>query len=195
MTNKGCYTCRRRRVVCDNGLPTCRKCQNAGKECLGYQKPLVWVKGMASRGKMRGRSIDDVMREEGSSSSSDMENVRHHSGTPSIIEDKVAQSGPISLEVKALKTEGLEPIAPLASNDSSLVRVSWDSPATGYIPTPWGLVDPLFKDFSRLSRSYMFHCKLQHHLQRNYLYGSMLTVLASYSQPAYGGHLGAVSQC
>ena len=59
---KGCYTCRRRRVVCDNGLPTCRKCRTAGKECLGYQKPLVWVKGgVASRGKMMGLSFDDVI--------------------------------------------------------------------------------------------------------------------------------------
>lgn len=59
---KGCYTCRRRRIVCDNGLPTCRKCRDAGKECLGYQKPLVWVKGgVASRGKMMGLSFDDVM--------------------------------------------------------------------------------------------------------------------------------------
>ncbi|EED19872.1 C6 finger domain protein Acr-2, putative [Talaromyces stipitatus ATCC 10500] len=58
---KGCYTCRRRRIVCDNGFPTCRKCRNAGKECLGYQKPLVWVKGgVASRGKMMGLSFDDV---------------------------------------------------------------------------------------------------------------------------------------
>lgn len=58
---KGCYTCRRRRIICDNGQPTCRKCRDAGKECLGYQKPLVWVKGgVASRGKMMGRSFDDV---------------------------------------------------------------------------------------------------------------------------------------
>ncbi|KAJ5239969.1 Protein of unknown function DUF3468 [Penicillium chermesinum] len=58
---KGCYTCRRRRIICDNGQPTCRKCRDAGKECLGYQKPLVWVKGgVASRGKMMGRSFDDA---------------------------------------------------------------------------------------------------------------------------------------
>lgn len=31
-----------------------------GRECLGYQKPLVWVKGVASRGKMMGLTFDDV---------------------------------------------------------------------------------------------------------------------------------------
>lgn len=55
-----CYTCRRRRVTCDKLLPTCRKCHLAGKHCLGYKKPLTWVKGVASRGKMMGLTFDDV---------------------------------------------------------------------------------------------------------------------------------------
>lgn len=55
-----CYTCRRRRVPCDKVLPTCWKCYLAGKECLGYKKPLTWVKGVASRGKMMGLTFDDV---------------------------------------------------------------------------------------------------------------------------------------
>lgn len=68
---KGCYTCRRRRIVCDNEFPTCRKCRNAGKECLGYQKPLVWVKGgVASRGRMMGLSFDDVAPQDSSHSAS-----------------------------------------------------------------------------------------------------------------------------
>lgn len=56
---KGCYTCRRRRIKCDNNVPFCQKCQKTGRECLGYQKPLVWVKGVASRGKMMGLTFDD----------------------------------------------------------------------------------------------------------------------------------------
>ena len=73
---KGCYTCRRRRIICDNGLPTCRKCRDAGKECLGYQKPLVWVKGgVASRGKMMGRSFDDVAQNTSDRSSEDDSNA------------------------------------------------------------------------------------------------------------------------
>ncbi|PGG97482.1 hypothetical protein GX51_07294 [Blastomyces parvus] len=55
-----CYTCRRRRVTCDRVLPTCRKCDKAQKACLGYKKPLTWVRGVASRGKMMGLTFDDI---------------------------------------------------------------------------------------------------------------------------------------
>lgn len=55
-----CWTCRRRRVQCDKDLPTCSKCHAAGKECLGYTKPLVWAKGVASRGKMMGQTFAQV---------------------------------------------------------------------------------------------------------------------------------------
>ncbi|KAG0127342.1 hypothetical protein HOY82DRAFT_523532 [Tuber indicum] len=53
-----CYTCRRRRVRCDRALPHCEKCTNRhGLDCLGYKKPLVWNKGVASRGKMMGKTF------------------------------------------------------------------------------------------------------------------------------------------
>ncbi|KAK2732982.1 C6 finger domain-containing protein [Colletotrichum kahawae] len=40
-----CWTCRRRRLRCDNLKPACVKCTRAGLQCLGYgpNKPLVWV--------------------------------------------------------------------------------------------------------------------------------------------------------
>lgn len=31
-------------------------------------------------------------------------------------------------------------------------------PVADYLPTPWGLVDPLLKDLSPLSRYYIHHC-------------------------------------
>ncbi|RPB05580.1 hypothetical protein L873DRAFT_1662152 [Choiromyces venosus 120613-1] len=53
-----CYTCRRRRVRCDRALPHCEKCTaRPGLDCLGYKKPLVWNKGVASRGKMMGKTF------------------------------------------------------------------------------------------------------------------------------------------
>jgi hypothetical protein len=52
-----CYTCRRRRVKCDRALPHCAKCERTKLECLGYKKPLVWNKGVASRGKMMGKTF------------------------------------------------------------------------------------------------------------------------------------------
>ena len=40
-----CWECLRRRLVCDFALPSCKKCQKAGKACPGYgpQKPLQWL--------------------------------------------------------------------------------------------------------------------------------------------------------
>ncbi|KAK8128133.1 hypothetical protein PG984_009241 [Apiospora sp. TS-2023a] len=56
--SRPCWTCRQRRVVCDTRLPHCVKCTKSGRECLGYgeKKPVIWVTGMASRGKMAGRT-------------------------------------------------------------------------------------------------------------------------------------------
>ncbi|KAL4961694.1 Zn(II)2Cys6 transcription factor [Aspergillus stella-maris] len=52
-----CHTCRRRRVKCDLGKPRCQKCYAAGVECLGYDNLILWVDGIASRGKMMGKSF------------------------------------------------------------------------------------------------------------------------------------------
>lgn len=56
-TEGNCYTCRRRRVKCDRQLPHCAKCLRTKLECLGYTKPLIWNKGVASRGKMMGKTF------------------------------------------------------------------------------------------------------------------------------------------
>lgn len=49
--SKPCWTCVRRRVKCDFGLPTCFKCRRHGRECLGYgpNRPLVWTGGACRR--------------------------------------------------------------------------------------------------------------------------------------------------
>lgn len=42
---KSCWECARRRLVCDETHPTCRKCSDAGIVCPGYSnaKPLRWL--------------------------------------------------------------------------------------------------------------------------------------------------------
>ncbi|KAH8588876.1 fungal-specific transcription factor domain-containing protein [Bisporella sp. PMI_857] len=55
---KPCHTCRRRRVKCDLHTPQCQKCAAAGLKCLGYGKLILWVQGVASRGKMMGKSLN-----------------------------------------------------------------------------------------------------------------------------------------
>ncbi|KAI9041328.1 Zn(II)2Cys6 transcription factor [Aspergillus affinis] len=58
MADTSCHSCRRRRVKCDRTLPECRKCTLAGIECLGYGRLILWNKGIASRGKMMGKTFD-----------------------------------------------------------------------------------------------------------------------------------------
>lgn len=55
-----CWTCRRRRLKCDGGVPHCQKCISNGEECLGYTKPLTWVEGVARRGPMKNRSFGET---------------------------------------------------------------------------------------------------------------------------------------
>ncbi|KAI1098265.1 hypothetical protein F4804DRAFT_132420 [Jackrogersella minutella] len=40
--SKGCNTCRRRRVKCDEAKPQCYRCLKAGFECLGYERVTQW---------------------------------------------------------------------------------------------------------------------------------------------------------
>jgi hypothetical protein len=55
---KPCWTCVRRRVKCDLGLPTCFKCRKNDRECLGYgSKPIVWT-GVACRKKTKGQKTN-----------------------------------------------------------------------------------------------------------------------------------------
>lgn len=52
-----CHNCRQRRLKCDRSLPHCSKCIKRGQTCLGYGRLLRWEQGIASRGKMAGRTF------------------------------------------------------------------------------------------------------------------------------------------
>lgn len=54
---KACHNCRRQRLKCDASTPICLKCVKRGQECLGYQPLLRWERGIASRGKMAGKTF------------------------------------------------------------------------------------------------------------------------------------------
>jgi hypothetical protein len=180
---KGCYTCRRRRIICDNGQPTCRKCRDAGKECLGYQKPLVWVKGgVASRGKMMGRSFEDPEKPlskpkcKEATRTNDIPATNNGFGffsiaesqSPSDAESHSSGTQP-SPEIDGWTFEtdnsmiGEEvahsSISSTEEQDTAVVHVPRGTPPADYTPTPWGLIDPLLKDLSQFSRYYVHHCK------------------------------------
>ncbi|KAH8202235.1 hypothetical protein TruAng_003612 [Truncatella angustata] len=42
---KGCNTCRKRRVACDNTRPYCKKCTDHGRNCEGYQTETIFIVG------------------------------------------------------------------------------------------------------------------------------------------------------
>lgn len=52
-----CRVCNRRRIKCDRWLPTCGKCEKRGLTCSGYGILLKWDQGVASRGKLKGKSL------------------------------------------------------------------------------------------------------------------------------------------
>lgn len=51
---KGCWTCKRKRIQCDEVRPACGKCTLRGISCGGYEIRLRWGAGIASRGKYSG---------------------------------------------------------------------------------------------------------------------------------------------
>lgn len=171
MVAKGCYTCRRRRIICDNGQPTCQKCRDAGKECLGYQKPLVWVKGgVASRGKMMGRSFDDVVkknfRHAGESGGLSVPVPSHCESTnaPSTVE--VSNQSLTNTSNRVAVHNGSHTLAVQAPSgaaqhwgkDDAPISVSPNSSTTDNTHILPGLVDPILKDINGLARFYIFHC-------------------------------------
>ncbi len=53
-SHKGCWTCKRKRVQCDETRPGCQRCSSRGVLCEGYEIRLRWGAGIASRGRYSG---------------------------------------------------------------------------------------------------------------------------------------------
>lgn len=47
----GCWTCRTRRLKCDETRPSCRQCDTKGLECEGYSTKLQWLRPLYTNGK------------------------------------------------------------------------------------------------------------------------------------------------
>ncbi|KAF2672585.1 hypothetical protein BT63DRAFT_131299 [Microthyrium microscopicum] len=62
-TRSGCYTCRNRRVKCDEGRPTCERCKKGNREC-------VYPEVSTTSKPRRGSSKDKTANDEGSSAES-----------------------------------------------------------------------------------------------------------------------------
>ncbi|PSR90869.1 fungal-specific transcription factor domain-domain-containing protein [Coniella lustricola] len=42
LASQGCWTCKKRKIGCDKGRPSCNNCFRTGRRCLGYGLRLVW---------------------------------------------------------------------------------------------------------------------------------------------------------
>lgn len=133
-----------------------------------------------------GRSFDDVKKEDGSGSSKAQ--VAVEAKTPaatntagfgffSVAESSSPTSSPssgahTSPESDTYAHESVENAAggyadedimfgmnPVEEADNRVVHVPRGT-SVDYISAPWGLVDPLFKDLSQISRFYIYHCML-----------------------------------
>lgn len=64
-TFTGCWTCRERRVKCDEEHPHCRRCQRSGWECKGYDLRLGWsqIPGIRSQRRQFRSLASDVDHE------------------------------------------------------------------------------------------------------------------------------------
>jgi hypothetical protein len=137
-----CWTCRRRRVKCDGRRPVCLKCSILGRECLGYgEKPLIWA-GIASRGKMSGKTFDQLERDRKLISSAPKE--KPQISTPRPQEQRHRQHTPPT------------PTPPPQENLNSC-----ESPHSGNLELQLfrPLVDPGLSDLSTKYRSYIRYCK------------------------------------
>ncbi|KAJ5049238.1 hypothetical protein NUH16_007755 [Penicillium rubens] len=56
---RGCFQCSKRRIICDNAEPTCKKCQKKGIECSGPGR-IRFSTGVAQRGRLRGSTLPVV---------------------------------------------------------------------------------------------------------------------------------------
>ncbi|PGH26823.1 hypothetical protein AJ80_01402 [Polytolypa hystricis UAMH7299] len=160
-----CYTCRRRRVTCDKLLPACRKCHRAGKPCLGYKKPLTWVRGVASRGKMMGLTFDDVSGEQKHSSTLDQPKLQQQLGGYSNGDAGVSPPRERSRSF-GQRFKNARAISSINGYQSHTEHVDWNrrsqdmhnqdlhvvQTSPRLLPA---LTDPVFQDMDELSRHYL----------------------------------------
>ncbi|KAK4081179.1 transcriptional regulator family: Fungal Specific TF [Trichoderma aggressivum f. europaeum] len=65
-TSASCHTCRRRRIKCDKGKPSCGQCEKSRYECLGYERILRIQSHGVGLSKQPGRSSLVKIGESGS---------------------------------------------------------------------------------------------------------------------------------
>ncbi|KAF2867580.1 fungal-specific transcription factor domain-containing protein [Massariosphaeria phaeospora] len=144
LPTRACHNCRKRRWKCDKSLPVCHKCLSAGTECLGYGKLFVWNHGVASRGKMMGKSFSEVTSMPVSKKEGQAQCDVVRDGSKAV-QKRVGEPENVDKELDDTPQDTIDPPRPEAQ------------PLTLHRP----LTDPLLKDLTPNSRYYLFHFATQ----------------------------------
>lgn len=139
-----CYTCRRRRIQCDrSGIP-CGKCKKFGLDCF-KERPLRWVRGVAIRGGMRGRSYEE----------------------PSLPVVKLATGATGKLHIPDNGGSEEQPAQLLYCDSIIGPRPTAGFPVCvhhqdcGLLSVPTGINDPVLSSLGPVSQYYLDYCKIR----------------------------------
>jgi hypothetical protein len=142
--NDPCYTCRRRRIQCDqSGIP-CAKCEKSGFECF-QQRPLRWVKGVTLRSKFH----DSVLRPSSQPKHLPAKLQPHGGNAQSLVDDLPLDNRlmPVSLSHHQESSSGTSDET-VEDPENSLV-----------ISSPRKLSDQAISHLDKTSRYYLDYCK------------------------------------
>ncbi|KAF9739116.1 acriflavine sensitivity control protein acr-2 [Paraphaeosphaeria minitans] len=132
LPTKACHNCRKRRWKCDRSLPACHKCMSSNSECLGYGRLFVWNQGVASRGKMMGKTYEEQHSKSRRGSTSATHASRPEISNPSC-----------SIESEERPEDNTEVEEVPRREPEAAVHTA--------------LVDPIYQDLSPNSRYYLYH--------------------------------------
>ncbi|KAK2012160.1 hypothetical protein LZ32DRAFT_315805 [Colletotrichum eremochloae] len=143
---KPCHNCRRRRLRCDRSYPHCHKCTTGGQECLGYGKLFRWTEGVASRGKLAGKTTITFSADTATTTIT----------TSSRASTLEPSSSSASTTVPDHHHDHRQDFPSSAEDDSTALVVSGlQSVGIETQSAPWTLVDPLFQGVEHHYRHYL----------------------------------------
>ena len=146
LPTKACHNCRRRRWKCDRSSPVCHKCLSSGTECLGYGKLFVWNRGVASRGKMMGKSYEERVAQQNPKEEAKTHDVHPITWESDLVVATKQPASPDSADGTSIENVEAGPALGSAAEENSSEVV---------LHRP--LVDPLVNDLDRHSRFYLSH--------------------------------------
>lgn len=149
--NHPCYTCRRRRIQCDQSGSPCAKCEKSGFECF-QQRPLRWVKGVTLRSKFH----DSVLRPSAQTTHVYTQLPTEVAGTQAVTKHSALKNKPIPCPhaTCSLHYESSSCTASTAG-DMTIKR----SENTLVITSPRGMSDQAISHLDTTSRYYLDYCK------------------------------------